>query len=264
MADYQDLVTLPNFYGPTLKVLQATSPTSEFLSFQLLYRISSHLELNLTNLIFTMFFTTFLIWLFISIRGNCSTLLSINTTNAKPWTINEIYTFTPNGWPGSPPYSTFFVSITNLNTLSLRETRYGSVSFPSTTANCSTKWNGFAEEDPFDRIIVCDAGGFGEGRWTVEIQRPNTRRYGPSPTKDFTLQVKLEESMWLNEGLARLTFGAGLRFSIWTNLRYICAGSGFCKSWLDKDHGPYSVTPWAKVEFLAGDCARSEAGVRDL
>ena len=60
--------------------------------------------------------------------------------------------------------------------------------------------------------------------------------------------------MWLNEGLVRLTFGAGLSFSTRTNLRYICAGSGFCKSWLDMDKGPYSVIPWAKIECLAGDC----------
>jgi len=71
---------------------------------------------------------------------------------------------------------------------------------------------------------------------------------------DFTLQVVLEESMWLNEGLMRLTFGAGLRFLAGTNLRYICAGSGFCKSWLDMDKGPYFVVPWAKVECLS-DCS---------
>lgn len=206
-----------------------------------------------------MLFTTFVIWLFILIRGNCSALPPINTTNAKPWTINDLYTFTPNGWPGSTPYSTFFVSITNPNTISLPETRWGSVSFPSTTANCSTKWNGFTKEDPFDRIVVCDAGGFGEGRWTMEIQRANSTGHGPSPTADFTLQVKLEESIWLNEGLLRLTFGAGLRFSTGTNLRYICAASGFCKSWLDMDKGSYSVVPWEKAECLAGDCALSEA-----
>ena len=61
-----------------------------------------------------MFFNVFLICLFLSTRVTSSALRSTNTTNSESWEITALHTYIPNGWPGSAPYSMFFVSITNL------------------------------------------------------------------------------------------------------------------------------------------------------
>ena len=192
-----------------------------------------------------MFLAIFLFFLSLSTRVAPSTL--------QPWEITNLYTYTPNGWPGSSPYANFFASITNPNTIPLPPTRWGNVSFPSTTANCTAKWIDFINESPFDKIIPCEPY-FGEGKWMMEIQRANVSGYGPSATRDFTLQFKMEESMVLNDGMVRLNFVGRMGFSLDENLMINCAASGFCRTWLDGTKSPQLVVPVVEVECLSGVC----------
>jgi hypothetical protein len=204
-----------------------------------------------------MIFTTFLACLSFSLLAAASTLPSNSSTSLQPWRINDVYTYSPSGSPGNPPYSTFTANITNPNAIPLPATRWGVVSFPPTTAICSTKWIqifGSNNESPFDRVIQCEAAGFGEGKWMMEIKRANRTGHGPSSSTDFTLQFTMEESMVLDEGAIRLKYVGSLGFSTKENLVYVCAGSGFCKSWLDKDKGPQLVVPVVEVECLYGVC----------
>jgi hypothetical protein len=206
-----------------------------------------------------MLFTTLLACLSLPILATPSTLppsRSSNTTSLQPWQITDLWTYTPNGWPGSPPYTTFSVSITNPNKIPLPETRYGVVSFPPSTAICNTRWiDVYSNETPFDRVIPCEtADGFGEGKWTMEIKRTNVTGYGPSPTRDFMLEFKLEESMVLNDGVVRLKFVGRAGFSVSDSLKLNCAGSGFCHTWLDDKKKPQLVVPVVEVECLKGVC----------
>ncbi|KAK4162916.1 hypothetical protein QBC43DRAFT_355640 [Cladorrhinum sp. PSN259] len=178
-----------------------------------------------------------------------------STSSLQPWQITDLHTYTPSGRPGNTPYSTFSVSIVNPNNIPLPETRWGNLSFPPSTATCSTKWiDIYINEQPFDKVIPCEAAGFGEGKWTMEIQRANVSGYGPSPTRDFTLEFKMEESMVLNEGAVRLQFVGRMGFAVRENLKLTCAASGFCNTWLDEEKKPLLVAPVVQVQCLYGVC----------
>jgi len=88
----------------------------------------------------------------------------------------------------------------------------------------------------------------------MEIQRANVSGYGPSATRDFTLQFKMEESMVLNDGMVRLNFVGRMGFSLDENLMINCAASGFCHTWLDETKSPQLVVPVVEVECLSGVC----------
>ncbi|KAK0631364.1 hypothetical protein B0T14DRAFT_572446 [Immersiella caudata] len=124
-----------------------------------------------------------------------------------PWKITALSTFTPSGRSGNPPYSSLTVTITDPNTIPLGKTHYSSeTSFPPSNATCTTKWNSYISESPFDKNIPCQSDNFNAGRWSVVMQKGNGTGDGPSATRDFRLRFELEESMMLNEGIVRKTF----------------------------------------------------------
>ncbi|KAK3339796.1 hypothetical protein B0T25DRAFT_466878 [Lasiosphaeria hispida] len=125
--------------------------------------------------------------------------LALAAAPLLPWQITRLATHSPSGYPGSTPYNTVSLTITDPNTLSLGRTRFGAALFPSSTVNCTVKWLAYGGEEPYlGRATPCS--GINHGRWTVELVRGNRSGYGGSGTTDFGVRLGLEESITLNEG----------------------------------------------------------------
>ncbi|KAM7216075.1 hypothetical protein V8F06_008548 [Rhypophila decipiens] len=157
-----------------------------------------------------------------------------NTLPLRPWNITRLNTGSPSGRPASFPYSAIYATITDPNYISLGPTNFVEAIFPPSTVECTIKWNTYFEE-PYNIVVPC-TGSQSNGKWNMEVlTSTNTSEdwNPPSPTRNFRLRFRLEESIVMNEGrVVTLVYAGEGTFSVGLNLDFVCGGSGVCSSGL--------------------------------
>ncbi|KAF2713504.1 hypothetical protein K504DRAFT_487897 [Pleomassaria siparia CBS 279.74] len=141
----------------------------------------------------------------------------------QSWQITSLSTHSPSGRPGNDPHSTLNVTISDPNTIPIKNAP-GNAVFPPSTASCSAQW--LTEADvPYNVVLPCTSTEY--GTWTMEVL-PGDGADGYGATKDFGLQFKLVDKASISNKNYTRTFTGKGTFKVGTNLSGQCGGSGTC------------------------------------
>ncbi|KAM7198723.1 hypothetical protein V8F20_006038 [Naviculisporaceae sp. PSN 640] len=220
-----------------------------------------------SQFLFTIISLSTLLFLSFPVKALATTNAANDTLPLRPWNVTRLNTGSPSGRPASFPYSGIYVTITDPNTISMGPTNFVEAFFPSSTVDCTIRWNSYFEE-PYGWVTPC-VGNISHGKWTVEMLKapiPANESESwsqPSPTRNFILKFRLEDGVVLDNGRVVTKIYEGKEvFAVGKNLDFVCGGSGVCSSGLKSptEGGDRSVAVKQKLVetrvrcFTDGDC----------
>jgi hypothetical protein len=159
-------------------------------------------------------------------------LLAPNDT-PEPWEVSSLSTFSPSGRPGSSPYSTVNITITDPNTIQAGPAPNGEAVFPPSTAICNVSFVGDAP--PYNRAVNCS--GVQYGFWTFEMLEAKNTSY-PSATTNFDVRfTHVDNVTVIGSVYSKVYVGTG-HFEVGKNMAGVCGGSGVCSWGLKAEERP--------------------------
>jgi hypothetical protein len=152
----------------------------------------------------------------------------------SPWQVTELRTGSPSGRPGSSPWATMNLTISEPNTIIVAKTK-----FPPQTATCGTQWTA-AGGNPYGVVNTCVSSG--KGTWTFEVIQ--SADADASPTRDFLLKFTLVDAVPRKKGASasKKTFVGTGAFKVGDNFKMVCGASGVCSTSLKPENTPFSIT----------------------
>jgi hypothetical protein len=176
-----------------------------------------------------------------------TTLLTQTTADAigpsgpyAPWEITKLYTFSPSGRPGSSPYSTINLTISDPNTIYAGSAPMTAILFPPNSANCSTQFT--TESQPWDKVINCTEQSWARGFWSFEMLKPTNGTFYEYASATEHFDVRFVHTDWIDTKYnLRQVFVGRASFEVGVNMRGQCGGSGVCSWGLKTEATPVLV-----------------------
>ena len=135
----------------------------------------------------------------------------------------SLSTFSPSGRPGSSPYSTLNVTISDPNTVPAGQTPTGTAVFPPSTGTCGVAFTGASVPWGVEQPCTSDSE---YTTWTVTLNEPASGT--ASGTTNFVLSFKETDNVQIPGSDVTKVFEGSQAFAVGDNLGGECGGSGVC------------------------------------
>ena len=164
-----------------------------------------------------------------------------------PWEVSSLSTFSPSGRPGSSPYSTVNITITDPNTIVAGRSPTGMAGFPPSTAICNASFVG--SDPPYNKVLNCSETKYGQ--WTFEMLKTNNTGY-PSATTNFDIRfTRVNNVTVIWEEFSKVYVGQA-HFEVGDNMQGVCGASGVCSWGLKGELRPWLINQ--TLVFCNGVC----------
>lgn len=154
----------------------------------------------------------------------------------EPWEVSSAWTFSPSGRPGSSPYSTVNVTITDPNTVLAGPAPRGSAIFVPTTTVCNASFT--PSTLPYNKVYNCSEVQY--GYWTFEMLEANNTQYASATTNFDVRFTHVDNVTVIGNVYTKVYIGTG-HFQLGTNMAGVCGASGVCSWGLEETEKPYLI-----------------------